>query len=181
MANLTPPPPRSAASQTPPAIFCESNPVRAFQVKPKAAPAFPAGQRCVLCGGSDACPFSGLKRRPTFAILQSRARYPSGKGEVCKTFIRGFDSHPRLQQIPSNEAVHFWPRCTSLSLSLPSGQLLSENSISTPHMSSRSRVLNPVIFTFVFSFVPFSTKMPPPNPPGIAVDSCTFCRFLYPT
>ena len=25
------------------------------------------------------------------------ARYPSGKGEVCKTFIRGFDSHPRLQ------------------------------------------------------------------------------------
>ena len=26
-----------------------------------------------------------------------RARYPSGKGEVCKTFIREFDSHPRLQ------------------------------------------------------------------------------------
>ena len=25
------------------------------------------------------------------------ARYPSGKGEVCKTFIREFDSHPRLQ------------------------------------------------------------------------------------
>ncbi len=25
------------------------------------------------------------------------ARYPSGKGEVCKTFTRGFDSHPRLQ------------------------------------------------------------------------------------
>jgi hypothetical protein len=25
------------------------------------------------------------------------ARYPSGKGEVCKTFMRGFDSHPRLQ------------------------------------------------------------------------------------
>jgi SAM-dependent methyltransferase len=24
------------------------------------------------------------------------ARYPSGKGEVCKTFMRGFDSHPRL-------------------------------------------------------------------------------------
>ena len=27
----------------------------------------------------------------------TEARYPSGKGEVCKTFIRGFDSHPRLQ------------------------------------------------------------------------------------
>ena len=28
------------------------------------------------------------------------ARYPSGKGEVCKTFMRGFDSHPRLQFCP---------------------------------------------------------------------------------
>jgi hypothetical protein len=27
----------------------------------------------------------------------SSARYPSGKGEVCKTFMREFDSHPRLQ------------------------------------------------------------------------------------
>ncbi len=26
-----------------------------------------------------------------------RARYPSGKGEVCKTFMRRFDSDPRLQ------------------------------------------------------------------------------------
>ena len=25
------------------------------------------------------------------------ARYPSGKGEVCKTFMREFDSPPRLQ------------------------------------------------------------------------------------
>jgi hypothetical protein len=33
----------------------------------------------------------------SFAILVIWARYPSGKGEVCKTFIRGFDSHPRLQ------------------------------------------------------------------------------------
>jgi hypothetical protein len=31
--------------------------------------------------------------------MGSKARYPSGKGEVCKTFIRGFDSHPRLHQI----------------------------------------------------------------------------------
>ena len=28
---------------------------------------------------------------------QDRARYPSGKGEVCKTFMRRFDSDPRLQ------------------------------------------------------------------------------------
>jgi hypothetical protein len=27
-------------------------------------------------------------------------RYPSGKGEVCKTFMRRFDSDPRLQLPP---------------------------------------------------------------------------------
>ena len=27
---------------------------------------------------------------------RERARYPSGKGEVCKTFMRRFDSDPRL-------------------------------------------------------------------------------------
>ena len=31
-------------------------------------------------------------------LRDTEARYPSGKGEVCKTFMRGFDSHPRLQQ-----------------------------------------------------------------------------------
>jgi hypothetical protein len=31
------------------------------------------------------------------------ARYPSGKGEVCKTFMRRFDSDPRLQlKTPTN-------------------------------------------------------------------------------
>jgi hypothetical protein len=34
-----------------------------------------------------------------FRYTMVMARYPSGKGEVCKTFIRGFDSHPRLQEI----------------------------------------------------------------------------------
>ena len=29
--------------------------------------------------------------------ISIRARYPSGKGEVCKTFMRRFDSDPRLQ------------------------------------------------------------------------------------
>jgi hypothetical protein len=28
--------------------------------------------------------------------LFKMARYPSGKGEVCKTFMRRFDSDPRL-------------------------------------------------------------------------------------
>ncbi len=31
------------------------------------------------------------------AGFQFKARYPSGKGEVCKTFMRRFDSDPRLQ------------------------------------------------------------------------------------
>jgi hypothetical protein len=42
---------------------------------------------------------------PTFPCQQLRftfhlahqARYPSGKGEVCKTFMRRFDPDPRLQ------------------------------------------------------------------------------------
>jgi hypothetical protein len=29
--------------------------------------------------------------------LDDGARYPSGKGEVCKTFMRRFDPDPRLQ------------------------------------------------------------------------------------
>jgi hypothetical protein len=29
--------------------------------------------------------------------VPSKARYPSGKGEVCKTFMRRFDPGPRLQ------------------------------------------------------------------------------------
>ena len=33
------------------------------------------------------------------AKLGTRARYPSGKGEVCKTFMRRFDSDPRLQNL----------------------------------------------------------------------------------
>ena len=33
----------------------------------------------------------------------AEARYPSGKGEVCKTFMRRFDPDPRLQ-IPQDIA-----------------------------------------------------------------------------
>jgi hypothetical protein len=35
--------------------------------------------------------FAGLISSP------NEARYPSGKGEVCKTFMRRFDPDPRLQ------------------------------------------------------------------------------------
>jgi hypothetical protein len=35
-------------------------------------------------------------RANTNEALTFRARYPSGKGEVCKTFMRRFDSDPRL-------------------------------------------------------------------------------------
>jgi hypothetical protein len=45
--------------------------------------------------------FSSLLRQWTFfgrnANVWAGARYPSGKGEVCKTFMRRFDSDPRLQ------------------------------------------------------------------------------------
>ena len=37
------------------------------------------------------------KPTPSVYCERDRARYPSGKGEVCKTFIRRFDSDPRLQ------------------------------------------------------------------------------------
>src|SRR5580700_2253811 len=44
-------------------------------------------------------------RRWTFsggnANVWAEARYPSGKGEVCKTFMRRFDSDPRLQNLPA--------------------------------------------------------------------------------
>ncbi len=40
-------------------------------------------------------------RQPLLQVINSisRARYPSGKGEVCKTFMRRFDPDPRLQHI----------------------------------------------------------------------------------
>src|SRR5882762_61381 len=43
------------------------------------------------------------------ANLADKARYPSGKGEVCKTFIRRFDSDPRLhflqQRLPRDPSL----------------------------------------------------------------------------
>ena len=53
-------------------------------------------------------PVSRSKRKPACVTLllhfggrkyesPPEARYPSGKGEVCKTFMRRFDPDPRLQ------------------------------------------------------------------------------------
>ena len=36
------------------------------------------------------------------SIAHPEARYPSGKGEVCKTFMRRFDPDPRLQHLLSD-------------------------------------------------------------------------------
>ena len=40
-----------------------------------------------------------LQRSPSVWAVKE-ARYPSGKGEVCKTFMRRFDPGPRLQILP---------------------------------------------------------------------------------
>ena len=41
----------------------------------------------------------GLCSLEQIATRRTEARYPSGKGEVCKTFMRRFDSDPRLQNL----------------------------------------------------------------------------------
>ena len=35
--------------------------------------------------------------------VQFEARYPSGKGEVCKTFMRRFDPDPRLHKFKNGK------------------------------------------------------------------------------
>jgi hypothetical protein len=70
-----------------------SNPVsRSKSLKVLRARAFPNFQSSLLTVRSGGWTFF-----LHVASLRPRARYPSGKGEVCKTFIREFDSHPRLQ------------------------------------------------------------------------------------
>ena len=39
----------------------------------------------------------GCEFNYNFNGCPAEARYPSGKGEVCKTFMRRFDPGPRLQ------------------------------------------------------------------------------------
>ena len=51
--------------------------------------------------------FSAADSPPQFGYnFEWMARYPSGKGEVCKTFMRGFDSHPRLQFLQALACKH---------------------------------------------------------------------------
>src|SRR3954463_7350343 len=49
-------------------------------------------------------------------LIFDGARYPSGKGEVCKTFMRRFDSDPRLHSPTRINTVHSqrWPSSRAL-------------------------------------------------------------------
>ena len=53
--------------------------------------------RSIVSRGCPTHPRGFMLSGPAQAGTQFRARYPSGKGEVCKTFMRRFDSDPRLQ------------------------------------------------------------------------------------
>jgi hypothetical protein len=86
MANFTPPPPRSAANQTPRLIFSKSNESpsfpgeterRAWFADASKAAAFTAGQRYVFSGGSNAV-------RAFRAETQADFRYTSIQGAVPK-------------------------------------------------------------------------------------------------
>jgi hypothetical protein len=57
---------------------------------------------------------------PTGGSSPAKARYPSGKGEVCKTFMRRFDPDPRLQffqWIPNNGLLE--ARCLRVLITSP--------------------------------------------------------------
>ena len=63
-------------------------------------PPSPAPISCVCLFVAVVSPVCGVRLQDVHArSLDRRARYPSGKGEVCKTFMREFDSHPRLHTL----------------------------------------------------------------------------------
>src|SRR6267142_4752172 len=89
------------------------------------------------------------------------ARYPSGKGEVCKTFMRRFDSDPRLQYFPGT-----YPD-SSRSSSAP----LSESAMKkfrSPGMRSRKAVAN----------LPWAAAVREPQL-RVAIESRTFRRIFH--
>jgi hypothetical protein len=47
--------------------------------------------------GASRVGYGGLELNTKSEGCPAKARYPSGKGEVCKTFTRRFDPDPRLQ------------------------------------------------------------------------------------
>ncbi len=53
--------------------------------------------RSILPSGASRIGYGEVDRIPEQRACPAKARYPSGKGEVCKTFMRRFDSDPRLQ------------------------------------------------------------------------------------
>jgi hypothetical protein len=52
--------------------------------------------RSIPPSGASRIGYGGLERT-RHNSAPPKARYPSGKGEVCKTFMRRFDPGPRLQ------------------------------------------------------------------------------------
>ena len=52
--------------------------------------------RSIPPSGASRVGYGGLERTRKSGS-PAKARYPSGKGEVCKTFMRRFDPDPRLQ------------------------------------------------------------------------------------
>src|SRR5271170_2646885 len=85
-------------------------------------PRSPAPKSCLICGKISTTGFECAS-----AGGHHEARYPSGKGEVCKTFMRRFDPDPRLQffnnlrRFHNNRKVHCGDFCgDSVHLSLMS-------------------------------------------------------------
>ncbi len=52
--------------------------------------------------GASRIGYGGLELNTRNKGCPAKARYPSGKGEVCKTFMRRFDPGPRLHTFPNN-------------------------------------------------------------------------------
>ena len=61
------------------------------------------------CGSRQRARQSILPRPALQLQSDEMARYPSGKGEVCKTFMRRFDSDPRLQILNNLERFGGYP------------------------------------------------------------------------
>ena len=67
--------------------------VECFLAKEDVAGSNPVSRSIPACSHKQAA-----LQEARFILLEMRlARYPSGKGEVCKTFMRRFDPDPRLQ------------------------------------------------------------------------------------
>jgi hypothetical protein len=95
----------------------------------------------VEVAGSNPVSRSRIRRprrtRGFFAPPILEARYPSGKGEVCKTFMRGFDSHPRLQ-IPYRFFQSGVPHCVrDFACGLPLRSRPQNGSSSIPTRASK--------------------------------------------